>query len=93
MFAVTENPKHFFAVAPQSDSTDEVVRKLVGPLTTTDPPKAHYTCDCRMFMPGGLLMGDDDPGDETLETADRRTLARRRPHAEPPSGETVQRGG
>lgn len=62
----------------------ETLAKMIA-VDSEPEPQAHYTCPCRLSMPGGL---PELPADleESTDEGDRRTLARGR-KAEPESSE------
>lgn len=55
----------------------------------TDAPGAHFTCECRKSMPAPLPEEDIPEGD-SVDEADRKHMARKRPGQEEASAERVE---
>ena len=80
IFASVEHP-----VLTARDS----VAEYASPLTSKEPPTAHFTCDCRLTL-AKPLPDVSELGPESTEDGDRKWLARNRKESEPPSAERAE---
>lgn len=71
-----------FAVTPKQTVAD-------SDPTFTEPPTAHFTCDCRLTL-AKPLPDVSELGPESTEDGDRKWLARNRKESEPPSAERAE---
>ena len=88
IFAVTKTPIHSGRPPAEVEERLNVSSGYVHPLTSKEPPTAHFTCECRKTLPQPLPdVSDLVPG--STDEEDRKWLAKHRAQSEPKSGERV----